>query len=76
MQAYEKSAASTTLHPPKVSERFVDDVYSIFKRKHWKIYSITLTTFNKTLSLLESNGELAFLQTFLKRNKRKISALV
>ena len=34
MQAPESTAISTALHPPKVWERFVDDVYSIVKRTH------------------------------------------
>ena len=32
MQAHESTAISAALHPPKVWERFVDDVYSIIKR--------------------------------------------
>ena len=32
MQAHERTAISTSLHHPKVWERFVDPVYSIFKR--------------------------------------------
>ena len=42
MQAHESTAISTALHPPKVWERFVDDVYSIVKR----------TQLEKTSSLL------------------------
>ena len=34
MQAYERTAITTALHPPKVWEQFVDDVYSILKRTH------------------------------------------
>ena len=34
MQAYERTAITTALHPPKVWEQFVDDVYSIFKCTH------------------------------------------
>ena len=34
MQVYERTAITTTLHPPKVCEQFVDDVYSIRKRTH------------------------------------------
>ena len=34
MQACERTAITTALHPPKVGERFVDDVYSILKRTH------------------------------------------
>ena len=29
MQAYERTAITTALYPPKVWERFTDDVYSI-----------------------------------------------
>ena len=34
MKAHEPTATSTALHPPKVWERFVDDVYSVLKRTH------------------------------------------
>ena len=34
MQDYERTAVTTALHPPKVWERFVDEIYSILKRKH------------------------------------------
>ena len=34
MQAYERTALTTAMRPPKVWERFVDDVYSILKRSH------------------------------------------
>ena len=34
MQAYERTAVTTAMRPPKVWERFVDDVYAILKRSH------------------------------------------
>ena len=34
MQACERTAVTTAMRPPKVWERFVDDVYSILKRSH------------------------------------------
>ena len=34
IQAYERTAITTVLHPPKVCERFLDDVYSILKCTH------------------------------------------
>ena len=34
MQAHERTAMTTTLHPLKVWERLVDDVYSILKQTH------------------------------------------
>ena len=38
MQAYELIAITTALHPPKVWERFVDDVYSILKCTHFEFF--------------------------------------
>ena len=34
MQVHERTTISTALHPPKLWERFVDDIYSILKRTH------------------------------------------
>ena len=34
MQGCECTAITTALHPPKVWERLVDEIYSIFKRTH------------------------------------------
>ena len=50
MQAYERTDITTSLHPPKVWERFVDDVYSIISTI--KTFSIIATIFIKILSLL------------------------
>ena len=52
MQAHEHTSMSTALYPPKVWEKFVDDVYSILKRTHLVNFSISSTIFIKTLSLL------------------------
>ena len=52
MQAYERTAITTALHPPKVWEQFVDDVYSILKCTHLENFSIISTIFIKILSLL------------------------
>ena len=52
MQAHERTAISTALHPPKAWERFVDDVYSIRKRTHFENFSIASKVFIKILSLL------------------------
>ena len=52
MQSHESTAIYTALHPPKVWERFADDVYSIVKRTHFENFSILSTIFIKTLSLL------------------------
>ena len=55
-----------TLHPRRIWERFVENVYSILKRTP----SIKFTTEEK------GNGELALLDILLKRNNEKIFALV
>ena len=36
MHAHQQTAVSMALHPPKVWEWFVNDIYSIFKRIHLK----------------------------------------
>ena len=36
MQTHECNAISTALHPPKIWDRFVDDVYDILKCTHLK----------------------------------------
>ena len=75
MQAYEHTAITTALHPPKVWERFVDEVYSILKRMHFEnvFHHINNDTFTMEQ---EGNGELAFLDTLLKRNNEATSVLV
>ena len=47
-QAYECTAITTALYPPKVWEQLVDDFYSILKRTHLKNFF----HFMKILSLL------------------------
>ena len=80
MQAYERTAITTALHPPKVWERFVDDVYSILKRTHLETFffhHINNLHQNITFTMEEeSNGELAFLDILLKRNNGEIYVLV
>ena len=79
MQAYERTAITTALHPPKVSERFVDDVYSILKRTHLENFFHHINNLHQNIKFTmeeESNGELAFLDTLLKRNNGEISVLV
>ena len=78
MQAHESTAISTALHPPKVWERFVDDVYSILKHRHLENFH-HINNLHQNIKFImeeESNGELAFLHTLLKRNNREISVLV
>ena len=79
MQAYERTAITTALHPPKVWERFVDDVYSILKRTHLENVFHHINNLHQNIKFTmekESNGELAFLDTLLKRNNGEISVLV
>ena len=79
MQAYECTARTTALHPPKVWERIVDEVYSILKRTHLENIFHHLNNLHQNIRFTikeESNGELAFLDTLLKRNNGEISVLV
>ena len=76
MQAYERTAITTALHPPKVWKRFVDDVYSILKRTHLENFFHHINNLHQNIKFTmeeESNGELAFLDTLLKWNKRERS---
>ena len=76
MQAYERTAITTALHPPKVWERFVDDVYSILKRTHLENLFHHINNLHQNIKFSmeeERNGELAFLDTLLKGNNGEIS---
>ena len=69
MQAYENTTITTALHPPKVLERFVDDVYSILKRMHLENFFHHINNLYQNIKFTikeESNGELAFLDSLLK----------
>ena len=71
MQAHERTAISTALH--------LDDVYSILKRPHLEKLFHHINKLHQNIKFTmdkESNGELAFLDTLLKRNDGKISVLV
>ena len=77
MQAYERTAITTSLHPPKVWKRFVDDVSSILKRTHLEFHHINNLHQNVKFTMEEeSNVELAFLETLLKQNNGEISVLL
>ena len=79
MHAHEQTAISTALHPPKVWERFVDDVYSILKYTQLENFFNYIKNFHQNIKFImeeERNGELAFLDTLLKWNNGKISVLV
>ena len=70
MQAHERTATSTALHPPKVWEQFVDDAYKTFHHTNNLHQNIKFTMEE------ESNAKLAFLDTLLKWKNGKISVLV
>ena len=77
MQAQERTAISTALHPPKVWERFA--VYSILKRTHLENIFHHINNLYHNIKFTmgeESNEELAFLETLLKLNYGKIFVLV
>ena len=70
MQAYERTAITTALHPPKVWELFI----LFLNERIWKTFPI-ISTIRFTMEE-ESNGQLAFLDTLLKWNNAEISVLV
>ena len=79
MQASERTAITTALHPPKVWQRFVDDVYSILKPTHLENLFHHINNLHQNTKFTmeeESNGTLAFLDTLLKRNNGEISIFV
>ena len=79
MQAHERTAIFTVLHPPKVWERFVDDFYSLLKRTHLENFFQHVSNLHQNIKFTmeaESNGELAFLHTLLKLSNGEISVLV
>ena len=78
-QAHESTAISTALHPPKVWEQFVDNVYSVLKCMHLENFFHHINNLHQNIKFTmkeESNGELAFLHTLLNRNNGEISVLV
>ena len=67
MQDYEHTAITTALHPSKVWERFVDDVYSILKRTHLESFFHHIKNLHQSIKFTveeESNGELYFLTLY------------
>ena len=75
MQAHECTAITAALQPPKVCRQFVDDVYSIFKHMHLENFSHHMNNLHQNIKFTmdeESNEELTFLDTLLKRNNGKI----
>ena len=79
MQAYGRTAVNTALHPPKVWEQFVNDVYSILKRRHLENFFHHISNLYQNIRFTmgkESNTELAFLDTLLNGNNGEISVLV
>ena len=79
MQAHERTAISMALNPRKVWEGFVDDVYSILKRTHLEYFFQHINNLHQNTKFTmeeESNGELAILDTLLKRDNGEVSVLV
>ena len=79
MQVHERTLITTALHSPKVWERFAHKVYSIYKRTYLENFFHHINNLHQNIKFTmekESNGELAFLDTLLKRNNGEISVLV
>ena len=79
IHTHERAAISTAIHPPKVWEQFADGAYSILKRTHLENFFHHINNLHQNIKFTmeeESNEELAFLDTLLKRNNGEISVLV
>ena len=79
MQAYDCTAITKALHPPKFWERSADEVYAILKRMHFENFFQHIDNLHQNIKFTmeeEINGKLAFLDTLLKRNNGEISVLV
>ena len=69
MQTHEHTAISTALHPPKVWEQFLDNVFSILKCTHFENFFQHINNLHQNIKFTMEegiNGELAFLDTSLK----------
>ena len=63
MQVYGGTAITLALHPPKVWEQFVDDIYSILKRTRLEKFFHHINNLHQNIKFTmeeESNRELAF----------------
>ena len=78
MQAYERTAITMALHPPKVWKHLLMMFILSLNVHIWKFFH-HIINFHQNIKFTmeeESNGELAFLDTLLKRNNGEISVLV
>ena len=67
MQGYEQTGIPMTRHPPKVWERFVDDVYSILKRTYLENFFHHINNLHQNIKFTieeESNGKLVSLDFY------------
>ena len=78
MQAYERTAITTALHPPKVWKHLLMMFILFLNVRIWKFFH-HINNLHQNIKFTmeeESNGELAFLDTLLKWNNGDISVLV
>ena len=71
MPAHESSAFTTTSNPPKVWERFVDDVFLIIKKSSPEGFFNHVNGLHDQIKLTmekETDSHLPFLDTLIKRN--------
>ena len=79
IQAYECTATTTALNPPKDWEQFVDGIYSFLKQILLENVFHHINNLHQNIKFNmeeESNGELALLDVLLKWNNGEISVLV
>ena len=57
MKADQQTSISTALHPPKVLERFFDDLYSIPKRTHFENFFHHINNLHQNIKLAMEEEE-------------------
>ena len=55
LQAYERNAITTALHPAKVWERFVDGVCSILKRTHLETFFHHINNLHQNIKFIKES---------------------
>ena len=71
MQAHESTALTTTSNPPKVWERFVDDVFLIIKKYSLEGFFKHVNSLHDQIKFTmetETDSRLPFLDTLIKQN--------
>lgn len=79
MQFHEKNALSTSQQPPKIWQRYVDDVFAIIKTTNLETFFNHLNSQHPNIKFTleqEKDQKIAFLDTLIVRNNNKIKVQI